>query len=303
MALDDILLDAEEKMIKSTEVIATEFAGIRTGKASPDLVTNLMVEAYGTHMRLKELAAVTTPDPRLILIQPWDAGTVDAVRKALEESKLGISPQVDGKLIRLPIPPLSEERRQDLVKATRKLAEEGRVSIRACRRHAMDEVEENPESRRDHRGPARRRRKGSPETDRPVRRSDRKSPRRQRGRVDEGFRSARTAVFLQDPLDPSRRRRMTDYPPPQFTELVAALRPAPQRRTRARAERHALFLLNAPAAVSDRLAAALTAARARKSIPAASAASTRRARNRSAPSAPIRSATRNSGAWSSSTAT
>jgi ribosome recycling factor len=140
MALDDILLDAEEKMIKSTEVIATEFAGIRTGKASPDLVTNLMVEAYGTHMRLKELAAVTTPDPRLILIQPWDAGTVDAVRKALEESKLGISPQVDGKLIRLPIPPLSEERRQDLVKATRKLAEEGRVSIRACRRHAMDEV-------------------------------------------------------------------------------------------------------------------------------------------------------------------
>ena len=99
-----------------------------------------MVESYGTHMRLKELAAVTTPDSRLILIQPWDAGTVDAVRKALEESKLGISPQVDGKLIRLPIPPLSEERRQDLVKAVRKLAEEGRVSIRANRRHAMDEA-------------------------------------------------------------------------------------------------------------------------------------------------------------------
>ena len=140
MALDDILLDAEEKMIKSTEVISHEFAGIRTGKASPELVTNLMVEAYGTHMRLKELAAVTTPDSRLIQIQPWDASTVDAVRKALEESKLGISPQVDGKLIRLPIPPLSEERRQDLVKATRKLAEEGRVSIRACRRHALDEA-------------------------------------------------------------------------------------------------------------------------------------------------------------------
>jgi hypothetical protein len=73
MALDDILLDAEEKMIKSTEVIQAEFAGVRTGKASPDLVTNLMVEAYGSHMRLKELAAVTTPDARLILIQPWDA--------------------------------------------------------------------------------------------------------------------------------------------------------------------------------------------------------------------------------------
>jgi ribosome recycling factor len=91
-------------------------------------------------MRLKELAAVTTPDPRLILIQPWDASNVEPVRKAIEESKLGISPQVDGKLIRLPIPPLSEERRQDLVKAVRKMAEEGRVSIRANRRHALDEI-------------------------------------------------------------------------------------------------------------------------------------------------------------------
>jgi ribosome recycling factor len=140
MALDDILLEAEEKMIKSTEVIQTEFAGIRTGKASPDLVINMMVEAYGTNMRLKELAAVTTPDSRLILIQPWDATTVDPIRKALEESKLGISPQIDGKMIRLPIPPLSEERRQDLVKAVRKIAEEGRVSIRANRRHAIDEA-------------------------------------------------------------------------------------------------------------------------------------------------------------------
>ena len=139
MALDDILLEAEEKMIKSTEVIQTEFGGIRTGKASPDLVTNMMVEVYGTHMRLKEVAAVTTPDSRLILIQPWDATTVDPIRRAIEESKLGISPQVDGKLIRLPIPPLSEERRNDLVKAVRRIAEEGRVSIRANRRHAMDE--------------------------------------------------------------------------------------------------------------------------------------------------------------------
>jgi ribosome recycling factor len=140
MALDDILLEAEEKMLKSAEVVHTEFSGVRTGKASPDLVTNLMVEAYGSHMRLKELAAVTTPDPRLILIQPWDAANVEPVRKAIEESKLGISPQVDGKLIRLPIPPLSEERRQDLVKAVRKMAEEGRVSIRANRRHALDEI-------------------------------------------------------------------------------------------------------------------------------------------------------------------
>ena len=140
MALDDILLEAEEKMLKSTEVIQTEFGGIRTGKASPDLVTNIMVEAYGIHMRLKEMAAVTTPDSRLILIQPWDGTNVDPIRKAIEESKLGITPLVDGKLIRLPIPPLSEERRQDLVKAVKKIAEEGRVSIRANRRHAMDEI-------------------------------------------------------------------------------------------------------------------------------------------------------------------
>src|ERR1700722_15052823 len=149
MALDDILLEAEEKMIKSTEVIQAEFGGIRTGKASPDLVTNLMVEAYGTHMRLKKLAAVTTPDARLVQIQPWDATTVEPIRKALEESKLGITPQVDGKLIRLPIPPLSEERRQDLVKAVRKMAEEGRVSIRANRRHHIDEVKKIQKSRKN----------------------------------------------------------------------------------------------------------------------------------------------------------
>jgi ribosome recycling factor len=140
MALDDILLEAEEKMLKSTEVIQTEFSGIRTGKASPDLVTNIMVEAYGVQMRLREMAAVTTPDSRLILIQPWDGNNVDPIRKAIEESKLGITPMVDGKLIRLPIPSLSEERRQDLVKAVKKIGEEGRVAIRASRRHAMDEI-------------------------------------------------------------------------------------------------------------------------------------------------------------------
>jgi ribosome recycling factor len=140
MALDDILLEAEEKMIKSTEVVHQEFDSIRTGKASPDLVNNISVDVYGSSMKLKELAAITTPDARLIQVQPWDAGNVEAVRKALEESKLGITPLVDGKLIRLPIPQLSEERRQDLIKVIRKLAEEGRVSIRSNRRHAIDEV-------------------------------------------------------------------------------------------------------------------------------------------------------------------
>jgi len=140
MALDDVLLDAEEKMVKAIEFVKTEFGGVRTGKASPDLVNNLTVLAYGSHMKLKELAAVTTPDSRMVMIQPWDVGTVDAVRKAIEESKLGISPLVDGKLIRLPIPPLSEERRKDLVKSIGKMAEEGRVALRGVRRHALDEA-------------------------------------------------------------------------------------------------------------------------------------------------------------------
>ena len=140
MTFDDVLLDTEDKMIKAIDFVKTEFGGVRTGKASPDLVNHLTVNAYGSHMKLKEVAAVTTPDARLLLIQPWDAGNVDAIRKAIEESKLGIMPLVDGKLIRLPIPPLSEERRQELVKSIRKMAEEGRVALRAVRRHALDEV-------------------------------------------------------------------------------------------------------------------------------------------------------------------
>ena len=140
MALDDILLEAEEKMIKTTEVIEHEFASIRTGKASPDLVTHITVDVYGTSMKMREVAAVTTPDPRLIMIQPWDASNVDPIRKALETSNIGITPQVDGKLIRLPIPELSEERRKELVKTIGKVAEEGRVAIRSTRRHAIDEA-------------------------------------------------------------------------------------------------------------------------------------------------------------------
>jgi ribosome recycling factor len=139
MALDDILLETEEKMMKSVDVVKDELASIRTGKASPDLVTHIKVDCYGTSMVLRDLAAVTTPDPRLVMIQPWDVSNVDPIRKAIEESKIGITPMVDGKIIRLPIPPLSEERRQELVKTVRKIAEEGRVSIRSNRRHGLDE--------------------------------------------------------------------------------------------------------------------------------------------------------------------
>jgi ribosome recycling factor len=138
MPSDEILLETEEKMEKTLRKVEEDFQGVRTGKASPQLVENLRVDAYGTAMRLKELAGITAPEPRLLLVQPWDAANVDPVRKALEESQLGISPQVDGKLIRLPIPQLSEERRRDLIKLIGKLAEDGRVAIRHERRHGLE---------------------------------------------------------------------------------------------------------------------------------------------------------------------
>ncbi len=140
MSIDEILLNAEEHMEKTLAVTHDEFASVRSGKASPDLVNNISVEAYGSHMKLKEIAAITTPDPRMIMIQPWDASNVDAIRKAIEESKIGINPIVDGKLIRLPIPPLSEERRHELVKTIKRIAEDGRVAIRNSRRHALEQV-------------------------------------------------------------------------------------------------------------------------------------------------------------------
>src|SRR4051812_10417142 len=114
MALDDILLDAEEKMIKTEEVVQHEFGGVRTGKASPSLVENIMVEVYGgSHMRIRELAGITTPESRQILIQPWDVSTTGPIEKAIQKSNLGINPVVQGKAIRIVLPELSTERRQE----------------------------------------------------------------------------------------------------------------------------------------------------------------------------------------------
>jgi ribosome recycling factor len=115
-----------------------EFSSVRTGKASPALVDGIDVDAYGSVMKLKQVALISTPEPRLIVIQPFDAANIKPIEKAINESKIGISPVVDGKIIRLPIPELSEERRKDLVKTIKTMAEETRVRIRAARRHAMD---------------------------------------------------------------------------------------------------------------------------------------------------------------------
>src|ERR1700731_4618269 len=124
MTADDILLETEEAMEKGVEYMVHEFASVRTGKASPALVENIDVEAYGTSMKLKQLALISTPEPRLLLIQPFDASVTRDIEKAIKESKIGINPAVDGKLIRLPIPELSE----------------GRVRVRSSRRNGIDLV-------------------------------------------------------------------------------------------------------------------------------------------------------------------
>jgi ribosome recycling factor len=140
MTAEEILFEAEVAMEKSVDYMIHEFAAVRTGKASPALVENVDVEAYGSAMKLKQLALITTPEPRLLVVQPFDAGTVQNIEKALKESKIGITPAVDGKIIRLPIPELSEERRKDLVRSLGKMAEEARVRVRTNRRTAMDEA-------------------------------------------------------------------------------------------------------------------------------------------------------------------
>jgi ribosome recycling factor len=146
MALDDILLETEEKMIKTEEVVQHEFSGVRTGKASPSLVENILVEAYGSQMRIRELAGITTPEPRMLLIQPWDAGTVHPIEKAIQKSNLGLNPTVDKKFIRIVLPELSQERRQEFIKVVKKMAEDGRVAIRHVRRDAMEALKKDAKS-------------------------------------------------------------------------------------------------------------------------------------------------------------
>jgi len=138
MNADEIIFNAEEGMEKAVEYMTHEFATVRTGKASPALVEGIDVEAYGSMMKLKQLALISSPEPRLLVINPFDASTTQAIEKAIKESNIGIQPSVDGKIIRLPIPALSEERRKDLVKTVKHISEETRVRIRASRRDAMD---------------------------------------------------------------------------------------------------------------------------------------------------------------------
>jgi ribosome recycling factor len=143
MALDDFLLEAEDKMIKTEQVLLHEFSGVRTGKASPGLVENVMVEAYGSQMRIREMAGITTPEPRMLVIQPWDVTMVHAIEKALQKANLGMNPAIHGKAVRLFFPELSQERRAEFVKITKKMAEDARVAVRHVRRDTMDQLKKH----------------------------------------------------------------------------------------------------------------------------------------------------------------
>ena len=143
MTPDDILLEAEDRMIKTEQVVVNEFAGVRTGKASAALVENIIVDVYGSQMRIRELAGITTPEPRQLVIQPWDANSAHPIEKAIQKANLGLNPAVQGKVIRLSFPELSTERREKFVKITKKMAEDGRVAIRHVRRDAMEQLKKH----------------------------------------------------------------------------------------------------------------------------------------------------------------
>lgn len=143
MALDETLMAAEEKMEKTVNVVVNEFASVRTGKASPALVENILVETYGSMMRIRELAGITTPEARTLAIQPWDVTTLGAIEKAIQKANLGLSPAVQGKVLRIFFPELSQERRVEFVKIIKKMAEDGRVAIRHVRREAMDQLKKH----------------------------------------------------------------------------------------------------------------------------------------------------------------
>jgi len=141
MTTKEILHNTEEKMKKALDSMIREFSEIRTGRANPSLVEGLHIDYYGTPTLLKQLASISVPDAHLIVIQPWDMTAIVEIEKAIMKSNLGINPSNDGKLIRLSIPPLSKERRQELVKVVHKMTEEGRVSLRTIRREAKEALE------------------------------------------------------------------------------------------------------------------------------------------------------------------
>lgn len=140
--IEDLLQDANRRMDRSVEAARNEFNTVRTGRASAALLDRIEIDYYGQRTPLKQLATVNVPEPRLLTLQPFDPGSLRAIERAIQESDLGLTPSNDGKLIRLPIPALTEERRKELVKIVRHMAEEGRVAIRNVRRDVIHDLKE-----------------------------------------------------------------------------------------------------------------------------------------------------------------
>ena len=149
--LQDAIKHARTSMDKTMENTKREFAAIRTGKATTQLLDLVRVEAYGNQVPLNQVGSVAAPEPRLLTVQPWDKGLVQAIEKAIRESDLGLNPATQGGVIRIPIPALTEERRKDLVKILHKLAEEGRVAVRHARHDALQQIKKQDKSAEDDR--------------------------------------------------------------------------------------------------------------------------------------------------------
>ncbi len=138
--INTIMTTAEDKMSKSLEIFKTELSGMKAGRANPMMLNKIKVDYYGTPTPIQQMANLSVPDPRTLVIQPWDVSAIKEIEKAIQNSDIGINPTNDGKVIRLAVPQLTEERRKDLVKQLNKNAEEEKVAIRNIRRHANDEV-------------------------------------------------------------------------------------------------------------------------------------------------------------------
>src|SRR5437667_12727254 len=142
MAIDDLIQDATRRMDKSVESTHGEFNSVRTGRAAAALLDRIQIDYYGQPTPLKQLATINVPEPRMLTIQPFDPSSIKSIEKAIQESDLGLTPSNDGKLIRLPMPQPTEERRKELVKVVRKIAEEGKVAVRNVRRDAVHHLKE-----------------------------------------------------------------------------------------------------------------------------------------------------------------
>jgi len=140
--IDELLADASDRMAKSVEATQNDFGSVRTGRANPALLDRVVVDYYGTQTPLKQLSTISAPEARLLTVQPFDKSSIKAIEKAINESDIGLNPSNDGNVVRLVLPELTEERRRDLVKVVRNIAEEGRIKIRNVRRDVMQDLRE-----------------------------------------------------------------------------------------------------------------------------------------------------------------